>query len=92
MNSLPTVAQLKQDEFDQQWDVLKTVFKETNINMEVVMLITQAVLQIMTTGGYGSITISMLQNFVQEVKIVQTKRSSAYLIRGEPPVENSENS
>ena len=91
MNSLPTVSQLKDTEFEQQWDILKTTFKETNINMEVVILITQAVLQIMNTGGYGSVTISMLNNFIQEIKIIQTKRSQAYLVRGEvPPVDNDD--
>lgn len=92
MNSLPTISQLKQDEFEQQWDIIKEAFKVTNINMEVVQLIVQAVVQIMATGGYGSITISMLNNFVQEIKIVQTKRSQAYLIRGEePPLEKIDN-
>ena len=86
MNSLPSIARPKDTEFEEQWDILKEAFKQSNVNMEVILLLTQAVLQIMNTGGYGSITVSMLNNFVQEVKIVQTKRSAAYLIRGvEPP-------
>ena len=84
-NSLPTVSRIKEDEFEQQWNVLKETFKTTNINMEVVLLITQAVLQIMTTGGDGSVTISILQNFIQEIKIVQTKRSATFLIRDQEP-------
>src|SRR3990167_6860162 len=86
MNSLPSIARPKDTEFEEQWDILKEAFKQSNVNMEVILLLTQAVLQVMNTGGYGSITVSMLNNFVQEVKIVQTKRSAAYLIRGvEPP-------
>lgn len=85
MNSLPSISRPKDIEFEEQWNVIKEAFKQSNVNMEVILLLTQAVLQIMNTGGYGSITVSMLNNFVQEVKIVQTKRSAAYLIRGEQP-------
>ena len=88
MNSLPSIIRPQDKDFEDQWNILKEAFKQSNVNMEVILLITQAVIQIMITGGYGSVTISMLNNFVQEVKIIQTKRSQAYLIRGEkPPAE-----
>ena len=90
MNSLPSISRPKDTEFEEQWDVLKEAFKQSNVNMEVILLITQAVIQIMITGGYGSVTISMLNNFVQEIKLVQTKRSQAYLIRGEIPSAEEE--
>ena len=85
MNSLPSIARPKDTEFEEQWSVIKEAFKQSNVNMEAILYITQAMLQIMNTGGFGSVTISMLNNFIQEIKIVQTKRSATYLIRGVVP-------
>ena len=86
MSSLPTVSQMKPDEFDAQWEVMKTIFKQTNVNMEAVMLVTQSLLQIMNTGGFGSVRISILGNIMQEVEIKQNRRSDLIVVKGFDPL------
>lgn len=81
MNSLPTIQRVSPDTLEKQWDDIKEILKNTNINMILVSELIGALLQVTDKGGYGTISISIVGGFVQEFKVTQSRRLTENIIQ-----------
>lgn len=74
-NSLPTISQNNLN-----WEVLQTAFEASGVKLDAVLLFTQALIQINSSGGFGSIKVSILGNRIQEIKTEQTRRADILIM------------